>query len=96
MIKFSHSVFALPFALMAAFMAGRHLPAGRPTWIHLLLIIICMVGARSVAMTFNRIVDAQLDARNPRTAQRPIPAGQISITAAWGFLLLTACAFLQY
>ena len=68
MIKFSHSIFALPFALMAAFFAGRSLD-GR-VWPHpgqLGLIIVCMVSARSVAMTFNRIIDAAIDARNPRT-----------------------------
>ncbi len=93
MIKFSHSVFALPFALMAAFLAGRGLEAGRPGWSHLLLVVVCMVAARSVAMTFNRIADAAIDARNPRTAGRPIPAGTISVAAAWGFLVIAAAVF---
>jgi 4-hydroxybenzoate polyprenyltransferase len=93
MVKFSHSVFALPFALMAAFLAGRDLEAGRPGWGHLALVVICMVAARSVAMTFNRIADAAIDARNPRTAGRPIPAGTISVRAAWGFLLFAAFIF---
>lgn len=86
MIKFSHSVFALPFAIMAAFLAGRALPEGRPTAFHLALIVVCMVAARSVAMTFNRIVDARIDARNPRTASRPLPAGKLTMIQAWGFL----------
>ncbi len=93
MIKFSHSVFALPFALMAAFLAARGLPGGRPTWRHLLLVVVCMVAARSVAMTFNRIADAAIDARNPRTAGRPIPAGQISALSAWTFLVAAALIF---
>ena len=86
MIKFSHSVFALPFALMAGFLAGRELEGGRPTLQHLLLIVVCMVAARSVAMTFNRIADAVIDGRNPRTANRPLPAGRLSMVQAWLFL----------
>jgi len=61
MVKFSHSVFAFPFALMATFLAGRELDGGRPRWLHLLLIVVCMVAARSVAMTFNRLIDAAID-----------------------------------
>ena len=83
MVKLSHSIFALPFALMAAFLAGRHIEGrGRPFWGQLALVILCMVAARSVAMTFNRIVDARIDARNPRTARRPLPAGTLSHAAA--------------
>jgi 4-hydroxybenzoate polyprenyltransferase len=93
MIKVSHSVFALPFALVAAFMAGRMLPGGMPTMVQLACVVICMVCARSVAMTFNRIVDAAIDARNPRTAQRPIPAGHITAPQAWVFLVLSAACF---
>ena len=94
MVKLPHSVFALPFALMAAFLAGRNIP-GRD-WPHagqLGLVVICMVAARSVAMTFNRIVDAQLDARNPRTARRPLPAGRLSLAAAWVMLGLSGVTF---
>ncbi len=99
MIKFSHSVFALPFALMATFLAGRE--AFRvgdsttlyPSWISLGLIVLCMVAARSVAMTFNRLVDAAIDARNPRTANRPIPAGTISRPQALLFLLVAGVFF---
>jgi 4-hydroxybenzoate polyprenyltransferase len=94
MIKFSHSIFALPFALVAAFLAGRGLDSGRPAASHLLLVMLCMMAARSVAMTFNRIADAAIDARNPRTAGRPIPAGKISRGAAWGFLVVAVVVFL--
>lgn len=99
MVKFAHSVFALPFALIAAFLAARAaFLAGRrdhpyPGPVQLLLIVGCMVAARSVAMTFNRIVDAELDARNPRTAGRALPAGTITRPQALGFLLVAAAAF---
>lgn len=85
MIKFSHSVFALPFAVFAAFLAARNLEGGVPGWGRLGLIAICMVAARSFAMTINRIADAAIDARNPRTLSRPIPAGRITRRAAWMF-----------
>ncbi|HNQ23467.1 MAG TPA: UbiA-like polyprenyltransferase [Phycisphaerae bacterium] len=93
-VKFSHSVFALPFALLATFLAGRTLP-GRslPHAGQLGLIALCMVAARSVAMTYNRIVDAQLDARNPRTADRPIPSGRLSAVAAWSMLAVFVVTF---
>ncbi len=94
MIKFSHSVFALPFAVMAAFLAGReNQPLGRPEALQLLLVVVCMVAARSVAMTFNRIVDANLDARNPRTASRPLPAGRLTVAAAYAFMFLAMITF---
>ncbi len=93
MIKFSHSVFALPFAIIAAFLAGRELPAGRPGYGQLALLVLCMVAARSVAMTFNRIADADLDARNPRTQNRPIPVGLISRQQAWIFFAIGAGSF---
>ena len=93
MIKLSHSVFALPFALMATFLAGRHLPGGLPYAGQVVLIVVCMVLARGVAMTFNRLADARLDAANARTAVRAIPAGRISRGGAWFFLLLCAGGF---
>jgi len=99
MIKFSHSVFALPFALLATFLAARaafeagDLRHRYPTLTQLFLVVVCMVAARSVAMTFNRLVDADLDARNPRTANRAIPAGRISKGQAVLFLLLAAMIF---
>lgn len=95
MIKFSHSVFALPFALMATFLAARAADASRP-WPspgQLVLIVVCMVTARSAAMTFNRIVDAAIDARNPRTANRALPAGTISRRQAYAFLFATSGLF---
>jgi 4-hydroxybenzoate polyprenyltransferase len=94
MVKFSHSIFALPFAVIAAFLAARHLPGnGLPHAGQMGLIVICMVAARSVAMTFNRIVDAQIDARNPRTASRPIPSGQLTLRAAWIMLGIAGITF---
>jgi 4-hydroxybenzoate polyprenyltransferase len=92
MIKFSHTVFALPFALMAAFLAAHGGKGGFCGWGKLTLIILCMVFARSVAMTFNRIVDARIDALNPRTADRPLPAGKLTAQNAWWFLF--ACSVL--
>jgi 4-hydroxybenzoate polyprenyltransferase len=92
MIKFAHSVFALPFALLATFLAAR--PA-LPTASQLLLILICMVAARSAAMTFNRIVDARIDAANPRTAGRPLPAGTITPAAAWTFFIVACVVFVM-
>ena len=94
MIKLSHSIFALPFALMGAFLAAQHLDARNwPYPGQLGLIVVCMVAARSVAMTFNRIVDAAIDARNPRTEGRPVPTGRITVTAAWTMLALAAITF---
>ena len=95
MIKFEHSVFALPFALTGALLAVRE--RGFATaglgW-KFLWIIIAMVGARSAAMTFNRILDAGIDARNPRTRSRHIPAGLLSKSFAWGFLAVSTAVFL--
>ena len=95
MIKFEHSVFALPFALTGALLALREggLAAGR-LWPKLALIVIAMVAARSAAMTFNRIVDAGIDARNPRTRMRHLPTGALSSGFAWGFLAVAVLVFL--
>ncbi|HVP10330.1 MAG TPA: UbiA-like polyprenyltransferase [Phycisphaerae bacterium] len=93
MVRFSHSVFALPFALMATFLAGRQTERGLPMVGQLALIILCMVAARSFAMTFNRIADAALDARNPRTARRPLQTGRITVRQAWLFLAGSAALF---
>ena len=94
MVKLPHSVFALPFALMAAFMAGRNLDdLRRPHAGQLGLIVLCMVAARSVAMTFNRIADARIDARNPRTSVRPLPTGKLTVTEAWVFLVVCVVTF---
>ncbi len=90
MIKYSHSVFALPFALLATFLAAR---PRLPSWSQFGLIVVCMVAARSAAMTFNRIVDARLDAANPRTAGRPLPTGRISLASAWLFFVIAVVSF---
>jgi 4-hydroxybenzoate polyprenyltransferase len=95
MIKFEHSVFALPFALTGALLAFRetHL-APRVFGEKLVWIVMAMVGARSAAMAFNRILDARIDARNPRTRMRHIPAGILSAGFAWGFVIVSALVFL--
>lgn len=93
MIKFSHSIFALPFALVATFLAGRNTTAGHPTLIQFILIIVCMVAARSFAMTFNRLADARIDAKNPRTENRPLPAGKITSRQAFTFLQVSGWIF---
>jgi 4-hydroxybenzoate polyprenyltransferase len=94
MIKFSHTVFALPFAIMSAFLAADGLPTAR----QLFWILMCMVGARSAAMSFNRIADARHDAMNPRTAQRAIPAGKLTVlqTAAFMTLMIVLFVFSAY
>jgi 4-hydroxybenzoate polyprenyltransferase len=89
MIKIEHSVFALPFALVGALLAARD--AGHlPSWLQIMWIVVAMVGARSAAMTINRIADVKYDARNPRTANRALPAGQLSVGFAWMFTLAAA------
>lgn len=90
MIQFKHTVFALPFALMAALVASQgRLPLETLVWI-----VVAMVGARTSAMTFNRIVDRQIDARNPRTAGRALPAHIVSVSEAWLFLAAATALFL--
>lgn len=95
MIKFEHSVFALPFAGTGAALAireGRFLDAGLG-W-KLLWIVVAMVGARSAAMSFNRLLDAEIDARNPRTRARHIPAGLLTKSFTWGFMGTSMLVFL--
>jgi 4-hydroxybenzoate polyprenyltransferase len=97
MIRFSHTLFALPFALLAAVMAWTTpTPSGRPTpfrWQDLLGILVCMVCARSAAMAFNRLVDRNLDAANPRTANRHLPAGLLSPPSVVLFTVATSGVF---
>lgn len=95
MIRFEHSVFALPFALTAALLAMREhrVPGADMGW-KLLWIIVAMVGARSAAMTFNRIADTAIDAANPRTRTRHLPQGALSRAFAWGFLIASVAVFL--
>ena len=89
MIKFEHSVFALPFALVGALLAARSAGAF-PTWRQLLWIIVAMVGARSAAMTMNRIADLEFDRRNPRTANRALPKGELSVGFAAAFTVVAS------
>jgi 4-hydroxybenzoate polyprenyltransferase len=86
MIKFEHSIFALPFALTGAMLAARGWPSGR----HLFWLIVAMVGARSAAMAFNRIADLKFDIANPRTRTRALPAGQLTLRFAAGFTTVSA------
>jgi 4-hydroxybenzoate polyprenyltransferase len=94
MIKFEHSVFALPFALTGAllgFRDGGYQSAGiggKLAWI-----VVAMIGARSAAMAFNRLVDAPIDGRNPRTKMRHLPAGMLSRGFGWGFVAAAAALF---
>ena len=90
LVKIEHSIFALPFAYMAALTAM--LP--RVNWVKLLLITIAMVGARTFAMAANRILDRQIDARNPRTASRELVTGVVSLRTAWGGALVALVVFL--
>jgi len=94
MIKFEHSVFALPFALTGALLAARTTRHAWPTLWQLLWIILAMVAARSAAMTVNRIVDLRYDRENPRTRQRALATGALSISFAWFFTLIAVAVFL--
>jgi 4-hydroxybenzoate polyprenyltransferase len=90
MIKFEHTLFALPFAFLGAILAANGLPSLRQgIWI-----TVAMVGARSAAMTFNRIIDRDIDAANPRTANRELPSGKLSLGFAWMFLYFSIGMFL--
>jgi 4-hydroxybenzoate polyprenyltransferase len=93
LIKFSHTVFALPFALTGFFLA-INLPSISFSWTTLLLVVLCMVFARSAAMAFNRYLDRDIDRENPRTANREIPAGIISPNSALTFVILNCLAFI--
>ena len=88
-IKFQHTVFALPFAVMSAFIAAGGMPeAEKMMWI-----VVCMVGARSAAMAFNRIVDARFDVNNPRTQNRALPSGRVDMKNYWLFLIASSALF---
>jgi 4-hydroxybenzoate polyprenyltransferase len=92
MVKFSHSVFALPYALSSLLLAS----GGRPSLKQIVLIILCMVTARNTAMAFNRLVDADIDAKNPRTKDRHIPKGLLSRRFAIGFITVNAVLFIAF
>ena len=95
MIKFEHSVFALPFALTGALLAWRDEGFTREgLWSKLGWIVAAMVAARSVAMAFNRVLDAEIDGRNPRTQMRHLPAGILTRRFAWGFIAAWAFVFI--
>ncbi len=89
MIKFEHTIFVLPFAFLGAILAAN----GFPSWPQILWITIAMVGARSAAMSFNRIADQKIDAENPRTADREIPSGKLSVEFAWSFMIASSLVF---
>lgn len=93
MIKFEHTLFALPFAYIGALVTNKQIPTGHD----LLWITVAMVGARTAAMSLNRIIDRHIDAQNPRTAERALPRGLLSVTEVWiytifSFLLLLLAA----
>lgn len=90
MIKIEHTLFALPFAFLGAVLAANGLPSAR----QIVWITAAMVGARSTAMAFNRIADREYDARNPRTSNRALPAGLLSVGFVWAFTLVSASLFL--
>ncbi|MDW8309145.1 MAG: UbiA-like polyprenyltransferase [Verrucomicrobiales bacterium] len=92
-VRFSHTIFALPFALAAMAVAARE-QRGWPGWRTFLLILAAMITARTCAMAFNRIVDRKFDALNPRTAGRHLPTGQISLAGAWTLWALSAAGFI--
>ncbi len=89
MIKFEHTLFALPFAFLGAVLAAD----GLPTAWQIFWITVAMFGARSAAMTFNRIADRKIDAENPRTANRELPSGKLSLNFAWAFLIASIILF---
>jgi 4-hydroxybenzoate polyprenyltransferase len=106
LIKFSHTIFAMPFAMIGFFLAWYSLPQpvdgsqiiarpdGQDLWTKLVLVVMCMVFARSAAMAFNRYLDRAIDARNPRTAVREIPAGIITEKSALIFTILSSLLFI--
>lgn len=96
LVKFSHTIFAMPFALLSFTYAVRTMPEGGALniWVLLVQVVMCMIFARNVAMGFNRWADRDIDAKNPRTAQREIPAGEISPRAAITFVAINAVAFI--
>lgn len=89
MIKFKHTVFALPFAFMGSFLAA----CGVPSLKVFLWVVVAMAGARTCAMGFNRIVDRRFDAMNPRTANRALPAGEVTLVESWLMVVLSAALF---
>src|SRR6516165_5635779 len=93
MIKFEHSVFALPFALVGALLAARVTTHGWPTLRQVVWIVVAMVAARSAAMTINRIVDLRYDKENPRPKMRALATGALSVSFAWIFTIAGIAVF---
>ena len=93
MIKFEHSVFALPFALTGALLAARATRHGWPSLRQILWIVVAMVAARSAAMTMNRIADVRYDRENPRPHQRALPTGALTLQFAWLFTIVAVLVF---
>jgi 4-hydroxybenzoate polyprenyltransferase len=89
MIKFEHTIFALPFAYIGAILASVETVGYLPTWAQIGWITLAMVGARSAAMALNRLIDRRIDARNPRTQNRAIPQGLVSVPFVWGFVVVS-------
>src|SRR5919109_5124239 len=90
LVKIEHTVYALPFAYVGAFLAVGRTPSAHD----LVWITLAMVGARSLAMALNRLIDVRIDARNPRTAGRELPSGQLSVVQVVGFCLAALALFL--
>ena len=90
-VKLPHTLFALPFALLGVLAASQHYPL---TWQTVALVVVAFSAARWVAMGFNRIADRELDAQNPRTSQRELPRGALSLTQAWVSVVVAGCLFL--
>ena len=93
LIRFSHTVFALPFALLSAALAWRN-PDSPFSWVQLVGVVLCMVFARSAAMAFNRVVDRKFDAENPRTQRRHLPAGLLSLSTVVLFTAISSIGFI--
>lgn len=89
MIKFEHTIFALPYAYIGMVMASYYTYHTWPSWSTVIWVTLAMVGARSAAMGLNRVIDAAIDAKNPRTANREIPRGAIKMAEAWAFIILS-------
>ena len=93
LVKFSHTIFAMPFALLGFFLAVQK-SGGKVSWVLFFLVLLCMVFARSAAMAFNRYLDRDIDSQNPRTAIREIPAGIISAKSALLFVMISCVLFI--
>ncbi len=93
LVKFSHTIFALPFALIGFFLAVKFANHSI-SWHVFLLVVFCMVFARNAAMSFNRLIDRKLDKLNPRTANREIPAGKISVNSGLSFVIINSLLFI--